>query len=252
MTPSFNPEQLSSTQEERPPFDTLAYLQERAKKDTFVMVEFGHDSLPVAYHQSRPFTGNRAYIGYEAWMRDYEGEKKSRLLERHSQYDGDSTNIHFQTLALGGMVRTLADENEESVERWFEGEYNPATPLPDESVEEVLLGNVFGDPHISYAQSRTNALLSEATRILNNDGLIVIRETITPHNSRTSKEDLARWPRMKTSLESSIEAHGLDVLGYTTPQDKEWQALENEFMSERYYNKGAYYLFLSKGASLQR
>jgi hypothetical protein len=252
MTTSFNPEHLHSNSQEFHLFDVSSYLEERAKKDTFVMVEFGHDSLPVAYHQSRPLAGNRAYIGYEAWMRDHEGKKKSRLLERHSLYSGNSTNIHFQTLALGGMVRTVADENEESVERWFEGEYNPVTPLPDESVEEVLLGNVFGDPHISYAQSRTNALLSEATRIVDKDGVIVIRETITPHNSRTSEEDLARWPRMKTSLEASIEEQGLTVLSYTTPQDEGWQALENEFMSERYYNKGAYYLFLSKGANSQR
>ena len=234
MTTPTSLEQLPNTQNEHSPFDALSYLKQRAEKDAFVMVEFGHRYLTTAYQQSRPFRGNRAYIGYENWMSDPSGEVKEKLFERHGQYSGESTNIHFQTLALGGVMRSIETSSSKK-QRWFEGEFNAATQLPDESVEEVLFGNVFGDPYLCHAQSRTDTLLGEATRILNKDGVIVIRETITPNNSKTNAADLARWPRMETSLENSIKTHDLTVLAHFTPEDEEWSSFENQYMSEPYY-----------------
>lgn len=212
-------------------FDVEKYLKERTEEDTFVMVEFGHDAHPIAYQQSVNLTGNRAYIGYEAWLRDPRSIKRSNLLQEHETSEARSLNIHYQTLALGGVARYVQEDGNN--ERWLEGEYNPSTPLPDNSVEEVVLGNVFGDPDIAESSDRTIVLLEEANRIITNEGIIIIRETISPR-------------RTSAHLPDSIEALGLTVMSRILPTDKSWCLLEQQFAADTSYAKDSFYLLLSK------
>lgn len=215
-------------------FDVAAYLDERDTNTSFVMAEFGHDAQPVAYRQPQGFTGNRAYIGFEAWLRDPDGDKQKRVRSLHEQYKAQNDNIFYHTLALGGMVRSVTENGQ--TEKWFEGEYNPATPLPDRSAEEVFIGNVFGDHYVKHSADRSAALLNEAARIVADDGVVIIRETITPVNTQLHLEELFH------------EAH-MTVLDRITPEDTQWSALQERFSYEPSYSNGSYYLFLKKSGS---
>ena len=211
-------------------FHVASYLETRAAKDDFIMVEFGHDARPVAYKQPRSFVNNRAYIGFEAWLRDPRGEKQATVRYLHERYNGDSQNIHYHTLALGGIVRTNYDYGVE--ERWFDGEYNPTTPLPDATVDEVFIGNVFGDPHVGESELRTQVLLQEALRIVSDTGVVIIRETLTPF--RTAKH-----------LEPIVDEQAT-ILSRITPRDDTWDELEDAFSNERAHTLGSYYLFIAR------
>lgn len=231
MSTGISPEVRGASASELLSDGALSYLAQREQKDAFVMVEFGHDALPVAFKHPHTFTGGRAYIGYEAWLRDPRGEKRATVQDLHASNGGNERNIHFQTLSLGGTVRSANDRG--AIERWYEGDYNPSTPLPDSSVEEVFIGNVFGDPYVANVRERTDALLEEATRILAEDGTLVVRETITPF-------------RTMGNFEASVAASGLSARARVTPRDAEWDALEHHFSNDRIHTLGSYYLLLTK------
>jgi hypothetical protein len=217
-------------------FDVAAYLDERDANTRFVMAEFGHDAQPVAYRQPQGFTGNRAYIGFEAWLRDPYGDKQKAVRSLHERYRAQNSNIYYHTLALGGMVRVVTEDGQ--TEKWFEGEYNPRTPLSDNSIDEVFIGNVFGDHYVKHSAERSTALLNEAARIVTGDGVVIIRETITPVDTRRHLEELFH------------DAH-MTVLHRITPEDTQWDALQERFSYEPSYNDGSYYLFLRKNDDVE-
>ncbi|MES2631137.1 MAG: hypothetical protein V4611_04210 [Patescibacteria group bacterium] len=231
MSAGISPELVEESTYPLPSLDVIDYLTQRAEMDSFLMVEFGHDAHPVAHQQSRPFTGDRAYIGFEAWLRDPEGKKKDAIQKTSEVYSDSNHNIHFQTLALGGIVRSITEDGEQ--QKWYEGLYDPTTALPDGTAEEVLLGNVLSDPYLVYSHERTGAMIDEAVRILADSGVIVIRETIRPD-------------RVGAAFEASIAARDLKVLARVTPEDEQWEALESQFVADPYYAPDSYYLLLSK------
>lgn len=206
------------------------YLEQRRADPDFVMIEFGHDLIPVAFQQPFEFNGRRAYIGIETWLREpLKDEAISNLYS--SRLD---QNIFFIAHDLGGRVK-WDDQKEGS---WYEGQYATATVLPDLAAKEVFASNVFGDPHIADYPDRTSALLHELARLVSLQGQIVLRETVSPEKVRYLDEHL--WQTV-----------GLALDRVATPEDIQlWRALEDVFDGERRGElcpePGSYYMFLSK------
>lgn len=214
-------------------FSVDTYLDRRATNPSFVMVEIGHGGLPVAYQQNPGFTGQRAYIGIEAWLRDRWNRQRDRKVDQHNALR-QGQNIFYVAQKLGGSV--LYDEDNPRYS-WYEGEYDPKTLLPDGTADEVFLSNVFCDPHIADSRDATTRLLSEAVRLAESSGMIVLRETITPHKTVYLTSRL-------------IDDYGLRVEGGVIPSDENaWSKLEELYKAEPSKmgpSYGSYYLFLSK------
>lgn len=214
-------------------FSVVEYLRARAEQLDFAMVEFGHDTLPVAHLQPFAFTGQRLYVGLETWLRDDGCYKHESLLARKVEYAKDG-NIFFLHHDVGSEVR----RDEEGT--WITGEYDPATALPTELADEVLLSNVFGDPHISCHSKKVGALLAEAARITKPGGCVVIREAITPtHSDHTLTEALIK----DLGLVKSAVVKFAD-------QTSEWAELEKLYKAEPIdlypYPQSSFYYFLQK------
>ncbi len=219
-------------------FSVEAYLLERAKNSRFTMAEIGHDSLPVAYQQPFEFRGQRAYFGIEVWLRDPIGSKHERIKELRETVE-NGQNVIYLDHNPGGIVERdgYAEEGGHS---WYVGEYDAQSILPDTVVKEVFVSNVFSDKHVACSQERTAALLKEAVRILQEDGVIILRETISPENMMYLTEEL-------------IQEMGLQVEEVVEPDDQErWQMLETIYKAEPANvapQPGSCYLFLSKAVA---
>lgn len=159
-------------------FDLSKYLAERTSRPSFMVVEFGHGYRPLAFHQGS-FTGQRMYVGVEAWMRNIEDVARNELktLEDKSPH---------QNVAFIEAVSSRAADKLRKYRTEDEDPYDPRVMLPDNAGDEVFLGNVFGDPYIATSERRTGLLLHEVSRIAASNGVIVIRETVTPEKSRRS------------------------------------------------------------------
>jgi SAM-dependent methyltransferase len=157
-----------------PVFDVQDYMSNRDRREDFVIIELGHNAVPIARNQQN-LTGNRAYIGIEAWTRD---RKHSHYL----QHLGDSAlkNTFFIDQYLYPEMKHVADRLSHDAEIFSEP-YDPTTILPDNAADELFLSNVFGDPHVHTSPDRPQLLLQEARRLLAPNGTLVIRETLTPH-----------------------------------------------------------------------
>lgn len=216
-------------------FDVEAYLAQRDADPNFVMVEIGHDSLPVAYQQPVEFRGKRAYIGIEGWLRDPIGVKGDRLSMLRATKENDQ-NIFYISQNLGGAVLRNFDESRHSA---YGGSYDPTTNLPAGAASEVFISNVFCDPHIAFSIDRTISLLGEAARIVSHDGMIVIRDTITPNYVNYLSDEL-------------FIHNGLKVVTILTPGDDSWPALEVVFKGEPSNfippRPDSRYVFLAKAA----
>lgn len=160
-------------------FELGSYLQERTEKPDLIMVEFGHGPVPVAHQQPFNFDGQRAYIGVENWMRDPLSESREAIEEIREDRDGsDNPNVFFITRQLDGEVHREFDE--ESSYSWYEGPYAASTHLPDGAAHEFFASNVFSDPLIAFNDERMSSLLREGTRVTDDEGILILREVITP------------------------------------------------------------------------
>jgi hypothetical protein len=158
------------------------YLESR-NRDDFILVELGHRLTPILPNQ-KPFIGSRAYIGVEADLRNPYGMFDKEMQDIKDEYR--SQNVFFTKHDTGGRAVFI----DEGVSKEYEGEYNAKTILPNGVADEVFVGNVFGDYHIAWHKN-TQKLLRECSRIVDPNGMIVIRETITPHNVQITDEELA-------------------------------------------------------------
>lgn len=163
------------------------HMEVRNADPDFVMVEIGHDAVPVAYQQTVPFIDRRAYIGIEAWLRNPYGNKPGFVQLLHDNNNGQSQNIFY--INHPPHVAVVRDEDNHS---YLDGLYHEYTEtiLPDAVASEVFVSNVFCDPHIVYNLTFTKALLNEATRLTKIGGRIVLRETITPNSVMYLKKEL--------------------------------------------------------------
>jgi len=213
-----------------------SYLFSRDQDSEFLMLELGHGPYPVAFQQPGGFTGNRAYIGSEAWTRDSEGRSRAALSTVRTT--DPSGNIFFIEQSLG---KTGEGNHQEPYEIGskilFKGPYDPTTVLPSGIASEVVLSNLVGDPQIAHSRRRVRRLLKEVSRLTAHDGLVVVRETESPRQANRHLERLA------------LLGTGLRKFGARITPDEEaiWQQLEARFGVKKGYDKGAsFYQFLAK------
>ncbi len=218
-----------------PEFNIDAYLDQRAANPSFTMVEIGHAEFPLPYQQPFEFEGDRRYFGFESWLRDPLGSRLEDLAELHYQH-GAGKNITYMYLDPGGVA--IKKRPWRSPE--YEGSYDPTTPLPAGIADEVVLANVFSDPHVAFNLDRTTKLLSEVSRLAKViGGEVVLREIGTP--------------QYLTLLSEQILAEaGLQIDARVEPSDEAWGKLEPVYEGERDKENprtpqpGSFYLFLSK------
>ncbi|HVX57928.1 MAG TPA: hypothetical protein VHA37_09460 [Candidatus Saccharimonadales bacterium] len=217
-----------------PDFDLGDYLDERLHRPSFVMAEIGHGPYPLVANLPRFFSGQRAYIGIEAGMRDRDlAEERA---EEFSQQYADA-NASFLTHDIGEGERLQGNT---CTDEWYEGEFEAETILPDAAADEVVASNVFGDPLIAPDFGRTTKLLQEMSRLITHDGLVVVRETITPANA--------------VFLQEYIVKHaGLTILKRVELEEAlDWEQLELFYGTHREYanpyQEGSFYLFMGRTA----
>jgi hypothetical protein len=227
------PERLGATRPYIRELDVVEHLDQRAENPAFIMVEFGHGGVPTAYKQPS-FTGGRAYVGVENWLRDPWHRQRNHVIKLEAEHPGQ--NVSFITIASQGeMVR---DEDGRERDVYYIGDYSAETVLSDECADEVFLSNDFCDPLIGWNQDRTDKLLAEAARIVSREGVVVVRETITPSYAKLGERVLAEV--------------GLNVrrkLPHVTRFDHIWQQLEAVYDGEpwpRSLHPQSFYLFLAK------
>lgn len=217
---------------EAPVFNVCDYLDRRTGTSPFVMIEFGHGPYPLVANCPDFFNGERAYIGIEACMRSGKA-KGERRREDFSEYY-DDINAIFLTHDLGGSENEFAVSSDE----WYEGAYEAETVLCDGAGDEVVASNVFCDPYIGRNFDRTNRLLGEMSRLAG-DGVIVLRETLTPSEVR---------------YVNYVASHlGLETLAEVTPRDSfAWERLESFYGTHKEQSSSSdprpdgYYLFLAQ------
>jgi len=212
------------------------HLRQRLHDPKFVMVEFGHDSVPVAYNHPHMFEGGRAYIGIESWLRDPFGNKRERLRALHHERAGDQ-NIFYLNHDLGGEVKCVKEPGGRT-DVWYEGPYDTETILPAESAGEVFASNVFSDPYVAYSKDRTEAAITEMFRITEPGGTVVIRETITP--------DLEKYLSLDHLAELKME--DITLVRYGVEPDEFWEELESYYRGTSAYSpaRNSFYLFIKK------
>jgi hypothetical protein len=195
-------------------FDVDSYLQERAARTDFVMVEIGHGAKPAAYADPEDFNGGRTYIGIEAWRRDQMHLRRDMIDRTYLRHAG--WNIFF-------IDRSQARESDRE---------STSAILPDGSADELLVANVLGDPDVCGDTQSLRRMIKEFRRLLAPDGRLVLRETVTP----------PMWIVLKDFLrESDLETEA--VIHMDTPEC--WAQLESVYGGggmRIYVNPNSYYL----------
>lgn len=213
-------------------FSVENYLEQRRTMPAFTMVEIGHGHCPVIGIQPNGFRGQQAYIGIEAGMRTLADNQAAQTAQFRTRYASQNAFFLLHDIGEGKMVWP----NPYSDEEQYHGEYNTQTILPDNAADEVFVSNVFCDPLIARDFGRTMLLLNEVSRLVDNSGTIIMRETITP------------W-EVGAVVPEVLDAVGLQQVGTVTPSDgKDWRTLERTYGCEhdsRPHHK-SYYKFLGK------
>lgn len=181
------------------------HLEARNADPNFVMIEIGHDAVPVAYQQPVPFTNSRAYIGVEAWLRNPYGNKPGFVQALHDENNGLAQNIFY--INHPPHVAVVHDEDNYS---YLVGLYHKYTEtiLPTGIASEVFVSNVFCDPHIAYSRESTKALLAETARLVATDSRVVLRETITPNSVMHITDELFEECGLKAVAKITYETAG--------------------------------------------
>ncbi len=82
-------------------------------------------------------------------------------------------------------------------------------PLADGSIDEVYVGNLFGEP--SRGQKSKLEILPELNRILSENGQVVVAETLTPKATPFSLEELP----------GILDKEGFEIVDLVTQDDEE-------------------------------
>jgi len=213
-------------------FDLPGYLERRSSSSSFSFVEIGHRATPIAPHIP-DLTGERTYVGIESWLRDQSPYGGFSYLASELRLAAKGTTAAYLHNKLSGEI--AYDPGDEYYEHsWYDGEYDPETPLPDGVADELFMGNVLCDPQPGWSSRKDkDRLLREVTRLLAPTGVLVTRETITSREARISRN---RY----------IEA-GLLPVGYYGPYlTDEWRRLEITYQGKTLerYSSSDHYLFL--------
>lgn len=85
-------------------------------------------------------------------------------------------------------------------------------PFLNNSVDELIFTNVFGEKPSLYTRSPYMELLKEATRVLKKNGKIIINETYTPEDMpKQMAVTIGFWGRLKLENEHFFSQFGLKV-----------------------------------------
>ncbi len=212
--------------------NVAGYLEHRNKAQKFIIVEIGHREQPIAPLQAN-LTGQKAYIGIEANLRDPLNTVRPKIAQLRKKM-ADQNVIFVDQRLDGEAYRPERDWEEGRSSTAFHGDYQPTTIMPDGGADEVFLGNVFGDPHVSHYKKHTERLLDEVSRIVSRGGKIIIRETITPEHCY--------------SLDRALRESSLKEVAYIEPGSAEWDMMEESFngAQDSFRNHGSFYLVLEK------
>jgi ubiquinone/menaquinone biosynthesis C-methylase UbiE len=162
-----------------------ALEKENLKK---VFVEIGTSYSPITVRGNRVFGKDELYIGLDIDPRNIENAKKA------TENIGGQENKNFITADASSL------------------------PLTDGSAQEIFIGNVFGDPRIPLTTKEK--FLSEAKRVLSEEGKIIILETTTPANFLELKTILNKEGFKLEKVIRPDVGHKID--GYKK-EDLEWE-----------------------------
>lgn len=229
----------TSEQEQASPagFDLNAYLLNRQTNPNFIMVEIGHGGNPIAVHQE--FKDKRAYVGIESWQRRHPAFDKLWAETLSSIRQRKKENVFFLDQDTGIKSINSYENNSFGINNGRYDENKVETAFPDGTVDEVYLSNVFGDRQVASEQN-TKLLLKEVSRIVDKNGKIVIRESITPERSLLNMDDY-----------EDLKQAGLETKAkyYVDSDPKEWIILEKAYRGSHNpigISPDSYYLILSK------
>jgi SAM-dependent methyltransferase len=133
-----------------------------------IFLDVGAADIP-AFDEGRVFAGNDVYIGIDA---GYEEDAPRHGIE--SGYD----SAHNRLETWSHFSKVLPRFKEQNI--YFVGGKGQELPLRDNSIHEVMLGNVLGAPISPHA---VWGILNELHRVLDDSGELVISENNTPFPS---------------------------------------------------------------------
>lgn len=228
-------QELQSAQSE---LQAIDYLERRKGATSFKTVEFGHGMTPIWLRNPEAYSeGTHSYLGVEQWLRGYDSGAKE--LQKKVPNGLVGTIQHVAQSAVGEVLRSY---DQKGAEIWYEGDYSAKAEVEDSSIDEVVASNLLTDPMVAHHHQRVTVALAEMHRIVSEQGVVVLRETITPDNTQY--------------LEQSIVESGLEVADRVTRarDSQSWTALEQVYngdISMRLPNNRSFYLLLTKADNVQ-
>lgn len=195
-------------------------MSESHPKSEEVYVEVGPGLAPAVVTGSRTFEDGRMYIGVDSAEGDYmataEGDYGQQVQRK-----------------LAALATKMASERPGERIAFIEGD-GKQLPLADDSVKEVYMANILTAPQ---RPSDRRKLLSEAYRVLEDDGTAVVK--VTWDAWMWPKDEVAKWVE-KASLNVSMVAEaGTD----------EYTALEKTYGASEGQGDDGYYIVAGKHSS---
>jgi hypothetical protein len=184
-----------------------------------VFLEIGPGLTPAAITGSRTFEDGRMYVGIDSSEGDYMATAEG----------GYGRQVQNQ---LAVLATKMAVERPDEQIVFMEGN-GKHLPLADHSVKEVYMANVLTAPQRPSYRRR---LLSEASRVLQDDGSIVVKVSW----------DAWMWP--KDEVTGWMNSVGLKVASVAAAGTEEYAALEQTYGISQHQSSQSYYIVGGKSA----
>ncbi len=168
---------------------------EKEKQPRRVFVEVGTNEIPLPMLGKKAFGENDVYIGI-----DVERENVELSRERSEEWVKSGARPEIKK-----MIFTQADMGR--------------LPFADRTVDDLYLGNVFGDPGISLKSKED--FLEEARRVLRDERELIIKENNTPMELDTYFD--AQGILVSIGLKDLLKRHGFLINRMMTPEDSDWK-----------------------------
>lgn len=143
----------------------------------------------------------------QKWKQDPLIFKEGPMVSKHDMYIGLDYRHGFVQLAK-------SDARQRQRPGLFVQADAQATPFPNESIDTVYFGNVFGSP----AEGREQ-ILQEARRVLKPDGTLVIFENITPE---VADDWAAPKSPVKVMLKDKLGENNFEIIERIQAGDPRW------------------------------
>lgn len=192
-------------------------MSESQPKTDEIYVEVGPGLTPAAITGSRTFEDGRMYLGIDSAEGDY-------MATSEGDY-GRQVRNSLASLA----VETSVERPGERI-TFIEGD-GKHLPIADGSVREVYMANVLTAPQ---RPSERRKILSEARRVLEEDGTAVVKVTW----------DTWMWP--KDEVAGWMEKAGLKISNVAEAGTDEYTDLEKIYGASHEQNGDSYYIVADK------